>query len=269
MSTPPLNPYRPPSAEVADIREPASSLPFGVPGRRVDAGRGAGWISEGWSLFKMAPGMWIVVTLIFFAVSIGISLVPFFGSIANYLLGPVFMVGLLSFAHGLAGGEEADVGKLFIGFREKLGPLVVVGVLYLLMILGVVVICGVLVFVTIGASAFSSGNPEQVMGSLISGGGGLGLLLVGLVFLGLLGLVMAAYWFAPGLVFFADLGAIDALKASFAASFRNFLPLFIYGILLFLVMLLGTLAVVIGLIVAIPVMSASYYASFRDIFGQR
>ena len=28
---------------------------------RVDAGRGWGWITEGWRLFAGAPGVWIVI----------------------------------------------------------------------------------------------------------------------------------------------------------------------------------------------------------------
>ena len=32
---------------------------------RVDAGRGWGWITEGWRLFAGAPGVWIVILLIY------------------------------------------------------------------------------------------------------------------------------------------------------------------------------------------------------------
>jgi len=32
---------------------------------RVEAGRGWGWIVEGWRLFAQAPGIWIVILLIY------------------------------------------------------------------------------------------------------------------------------------------------------------------------------------------------------------
>lgn len=269
MSTPPVNPYRPPSATVADIREPGPDLQFRVPGARVDAGRGAGWISEGWALFKLAPLLWIVAMIIIFAVSFLIGLLPFLGSIANFLLGPVFMVGMLAFAHGLASGEEADVGKLFIGFREKTGPLVTLGALYLGMLILVGIVAVGVLLATVGLGAFSLADPEQVVSSLIAGGAVLGVLLALLVFLALVALVFSAYWYAPALVFYAGLSPVEALKESFAATWRNWLPLLVYGILCVLVMLLGTLALLVGLIVAMPVLTASYYASFRDVFGRK
>lgn len=269
MSTSPINPYRPPTATVTDVREPGADLLFRTPGAQVDAGRGASWVGEGWALFKLAPLMWIVAMLILFAISFVIGLVPLLGNLASVLLGPVFVVGVLAFAHGLASGEEPDVGKLFIGFKEKLGALVGVGALYLAMLIVVFVIAGVLAFAVIGSSAFSSSDPEQVLSSLMAGSAGLGLLLIVLVFLALLVLVAAAYWYAPGLVFYTELGAVDAFKESFAATFRNWLPLLVYGIVGLLVMLLGALALGIGLFVAFPVLMASYYAGFRDVFGQK
>ena len=59
-----VNPYRPPSATVADVREPGAATQFGVPAAKVAASRGANWIGEGWTLFKVAPWMWIVALLI-------------------------------------------------------------------------------------------------------------------------------------------------------------------------------------------------------------
>ncbi len=50
---------------------------------------------------------------------------------------------------------------------------------------------------------------------------------------------------------------------------RNWLPFLVYGVLALLVVLLGAMALVIGLFVALPVLMASYYATFRDLFGQK
>ena len=65
--------------------------------------------------------MWIVALLILAGIEIVLGLIPILGNIASMLIGPIFMVGVLTFAHGIAQGEEADVGKLFVGFKEKLG----------------------------------------------------------------------------------------------------------------------------------------------------
>ena len=56
---------------------------------RADAGRGWGWIAEGWQLFIKAPGVWIVILLIYLAISVVLSLIPLVGMIGHTLLNPV------------------------------------------------------------------------------------------------------------------------------------------------------------------------------------
>ncbi len=265
-----VNPYRPPSATVAGVREPRAATQFGVPAAKVAAGRGVNWIGEGWTLFKAAPWMWIVALLILAGIQIVLGLIPFLGDIANILIGPIFMAGLLTFAHGIAQGEEADIGKLFVGFKEKLGSLIAVAALYIVMIVAVIAV-GAIVAVPLlgGADLFNAADPEQAMQTLMEGVGMAGVLIAMLAIVALTVPVTAAYWFAPGLVFYADMGAVAAMKQSFSACMRNWLPFLVYGVLASLVVLLGAMALVIGLFVALPVLMASYYAMFRDLFGQK
>ncbi|MCD6061195.1 MAG: hypothetical protein K0S16_1506 [Moraxellaceae bacterium] len=266
----PGNPYSPPDSAVADVREPGTETQYAVPGIRVEAGRGATWIGDGWRLFKAAPLLWIVALVILLAVQLVLSLIPVLGPIANSLIYPVFMLGILVFARGIAAGEEPDIAHLFTGFRDKLGPLLMVGLLYLLMIMAVVAVLIGLVFALVGdPSAFDPVTFRRDMNEF--GGGPLLLgLLAFLVFLGLGVLVAAAYWFAPGLVYYADLGAWAAMKESFRACLHNWLPFLVYGVLALLVVIAGFLAVFIGFfLVSMPVLMASYYSSFEDVFGRK
>lgn len=266
----PLNPYRPPEATVTDVPEYGAEVMFRAPAARVDAGRGVSWIGEGWVLFKQAPALWIVALILFFAIQMVLGLLPVIGSIASLLIGPIFMAGLLAFAHGLAGGEEADLGRLFIGFREKTGSLLAIALLYFVLIVVVIVLAAVAVVLMMGgASIVNAADPEAMISSLMAGTGGLLVLAVLLLVFAAIFLIAAAYWFAPGLVLYAGLGAVDAMKASFGACLRNWLPFLLYSMVGFLVLLGGTLALLIGLLVALPVLMASYYASFRDLFGVR
>lgn len=267
----PDNPYRAPAAAVADIREPVGEASFGLPAATVDAGRGTAWISEGWSLFKAAPLMWIVAMLVLFGIQMLLGIVPVLGGIASLLIGPMFMVGVLAFAHAIAQAGQADLGNLFVGFKDKVGSLAMVAVLYFALIMAVIVIFVIAAVVVLGGSQLlSAANPEAVLGQVMAGAGGLAFLAVLLLMFGLLVLVAAAYWYAPGLVFYANMGAWDAMKASFSACLRNWLPFLVYGILALLVMLGGMVALVIGFfLVSLPVLMASYYSSFRDIFGQQ
>lgn len=265
------NPYSPPAANVADIREPGTPTQFAVPGATVDTGRGASWIGEGWSLFKAAPLMWMVAMIVLLAIQIALGLIPVLGSIISMLIGPMFMVGVLAFAHGIAQNNGAEIGSLFAGFKDRMGSLVGIALLYLvLVIVAMALTLLAAYFIFDGAQLFSAASPEEGFANMLRDVSGTQILLLVLIMMALMLPVVAAYWFAPGLVFFAGLGVGDAMKQSLSASLRNWLPFLVYGLLSILVMLLGTLALVIGLLlVAMPVLVASYYASFRDIFGQK
>lgn len=266
------NPYRPPSATVADVAGPAADLAFAAPGAVVDAGRGVSWIGEGWDLFKAAPLLWIVAMIIVLAINmlLGAVVGERLNSIVSVLIGPFISAGMLAFAHGIARGEPADLGKLFIGLREKTGPLLAVAGIYLLLVAGLFIVFGFALVLMIGGFAgLASSDPGALLGAL-AGGGLMGVLLLVPLFVGLLFLVVAAYWFAPGLVLFAGLDAWTAMKESFRACLRNWLPFLVYSIMGFLVLMGGLLLLLIGMfVVSLPVLMASYYSSFRDIFGQK
>lgn len=265
------NPYRPPTATVADLPPGGGEPVFAAPGGRVDAGRGAAWIGEGWDLFKAAPLMWIVAVLILMGLQMALGAIPILGTVASILIGPFYMAGMLAFGHGIARNGEADLGNLFIGLKQKTGPLVTLALLYFLLVLGVVVVFVIGFFVMVGGvAALSSGSPESMMQGLLAGGGLMGLLAMLLAFLGVMVLVAAAYWYAPGLVLYTDLGAGAALQESFRTCMANFLPFLVYGVLAMLVSLAGLLAIILGFfLVAMPVLMASYYASFRDLYGRK
>lgn len=265
------NPYRPPSATVADLPPTAGDALFAAPGARVEAGRGVAWISEGWALFKAAPLMWIVALLLFFGIQALLGVIPLLGNILSVLAGPFFMAGLLAFSHGIARGEEADLGQLFIGLKQKTVPLLTVAALYFLVVIGLVVFFVVGMLVLMGGAALSlSASPEAMMQTVMAGMGAMGFLLLFLVLLALLMLAAAAYWFAPGLVLYTDLSATAAMKESFRVCFSNWLPFLVFGVLGLLVSLGGMLLLVIGFfLLSLPVLMAAYYASFRDLFGRQ
>lgn len=267
----PTNPYSPPGSAVADVKEPGLATAIAVPGRKVDAGRGVSWIGEGWTLFKAAPLLWIVALVILFGVQLLLGLVPILGTIVNYLIYPVFMLGVLVFAKRIAEGGQAEIGDLFTGFREKLGPLVAVGALYLLMIGALLLIFLGILYPLVGAPP--SADPEAFglwMGTVVSEGG-LAQVLLAVLLASALGIpVAAAYWFAPGLVYYADLGAWAAMKESFRTCLRNWLPFLVYGVMMLLVMIGGAFLLLIGMfLISLPVLMASYYSSFSDLFGKK
>ena len=271
MSTPhPVHPYRP--SGFAD-----AAPEFSVPGITAEAGRGVAWITEGWALFKQDPLMWILAMIIVLGISMAVGFIPMIGSILSSLIWPMLNVGILAFARGLEQGEAADINRLFIGFQQqdKRWTLVGVGGVYLAMTMVVAVIAIVLLVVMFlaggGMEALSSASSSQAMEEMMRGGFGLGILLVMLIALSVLLLVAApAYFFAPALVFYANVDIVTAFRESFTAVWRNWLSvMLVYSTVAVVIFLVACIPFGLGLFVAIPVMMASTYPCFRDIFGRR
>jgi uncharacterized membrane protein len=260
MSTP--NPYAAPKAPVADAT-PGLEGNF-IPGGRVVApGRGWSWIAEGWDLFKCQPAMWIALVVIAALIFIAMAFIPVLGSLAAVVLAPVFAGGLVIGCRALDQGGELEIAHLFAGFRERFATLVSVGVIYLV---ATVVIALVVGLVT-GAgmwTLFGGGTADAVS----VGAAGLTVLLAFLVMFALMLPVFMAIWFAPPLVVFHDQGAAEAMKASFFACLRNIIPFLIYGVVLFVLAILASIPFGLGWLILGPVMAASLYTAYRDIFFQ-
>ena len=77
---------------------------------------------------------------------------------------------------------------------------------------------------------------------------------------------MMAMWMAPALVVLGHMDAQSALKQSFVAVYRNLRAVAVYEISLGLLMGVAVIPLGLGLVVALPVILASYAAAFRDIF---
>ena len=243
---------------------PASG--FAPQGRVRDAGQGMAWLSAAWDLFKRAPGIWIALVVIYIVLAMVLSFIPMIGQLALTLLGPVFMGGILLGCKALGDGEELRIDHLFAGFKEKLGPLVIVGALYL----GGLVIIGVLVF-GLGAMLFGA----NALANLGSGAMGMnaGSAIISMLLLSCLVLLLAlplamAMWFAPALVVFHDMQPVVAMRSSFFASLKNIMPMLIYGLILMVLAIVATIPFGLGWLILLPVLMASSYTAYRDIYIQ-
>jgi len=258
MST---NPYATPKAAVAD--EPAAQGEYVPGGKAVPAARGWNWIADGWTLFKQAPGIWMLVIFVFALVWL-VGFVPVVGSIALTLLMPVFVGGIMSGCQSLDEGSGLRFDHLFEGFRTRFGTLVAVGALSLAASVASVAI-GVLIALMMGTGvgmfgAMTTGSVEA------SPAMGLALVLVLLIGMALMIPIAAAVWFAPALVVLQNLGAVEALKASFTGCLRNMVPFLIYGIVLLIPAIVATVPAALGWLVLGPIVAASVYTSYRDIY---
>ncbi len=233
--------------------------PFDAEGRIVGGGRGWDWIVEGFALFRKQPGIWILTAVALLILSILISTIPILGSLANALLFPIFGAGLMLGCKAQDGGGTLELAHLFAGFKQRTGDLVMVGAFNLV---GWLVIA-FLVFTVVGGGVF--------MGVLRGGAPGASLSIISILIALLLvaGLSVPLYmatWFAPALIVLDELSPAAALKASFYACLRNWIPFLVYSVVLLVLCLLAAIPAFLGYLVLIPVLAASVYTAYRDIF---
>jgi len=232
---------------------------FRAEGRVVAGGRGWDWIVEAYALFRRQPGMWILVVVLAGILFVAISIIPVLGSLASALLFPIFGAGLMLGCKSLDQGGTLEIAHLFAGFKHRTGELVMVGVFNL--------VCGVVI--TFAVMALIGGG--VFMAVLHGGMPGAGLpiasmLIALLLATGLLVPLSMAIWFAPALIVLHELTPGAALKASFYACLRNWIPLSVYGVVLLVLGLAALIPAGLGFLVLVPVLTASVYTSYRDIF---
>ena len=255
MST---NPYAAPKAAVADetISLNADFIPGG---QSVPAGHGWTWIAEGWELFKRQPGMWIGIILLFFVIMVVAAVIPFVGGLLLSLFGPVFAAGIALGCKALDEGRELEIGHLFGGFRNRTGTLIAVGAIYLAGSLVIMLLVGLTMGVGMGAM-MGQGDPES-MEAL-----GMTFLLAMLIMMALILPLVMAIWLAAPLVVFHEEGAVEAMKGSFSGCLKNILPFLVYGVIMFVLSIVATLPLALGWLALGPVVAASVYTSYRDIY---
>lgn len=255
MST---NPYAAPKAAVADDTV-VLSADFVPGGRAVPAGNGWAWIASAWELFKRQPGLWIGMIVLLFVIFIVASLIPVAGGLLIGLFGPVFAAGIVIGCRALDEGRDLEIGHLFAGFRERTGTLIGVGAVYLVISLIVMLVVGLTMGVGM-MTMMGAGDPEAVaaMGTTI--------LLAILIMVALMLPVFMAVWFAAPLVVFHDHGVTESMKGSFVGCLRNIVPFLIYGVVLFVFSILATVPIGLGWLILGPVLAASLYTGYRDIY---
>ena len=225
----------------------------------LKASRGAGWIAEAFTLFRRAPVAWLALCSAWIVITLVLLLVPFVGqAIANFLQ-PVFFASFAIVAYKQSAGEPVLVADLFSGFRRNLRALVNLGIIILAAVLAIIFAMGLLGLpVTVPASENPSINDyvETLRGKEW---------LIATTFL-LIVLVKSAVWFAPPLIAFHGMGAIEAIRWSVYAAISNIGAMVVYGAILFGIFFAAFIPWGLGLIVAIPVMAISSYTGYREVF---
>ena len=231
--------------------------------RQVDGKQGWQWIVSGFLLFRRVPVVWIVLCTTLLLIAATLALIPVAGQFIFTLLSPVFLAGLMIGCRTLERGGQLEIAHLLAGFRNTATPLITIGGIYLV---GQVLIFGAAMLIggetmrdlLIAGKRVDENELQEVMSSSLSA------LLVALTLS--IPLMMAA-WFAPLLVIFQNMPAIEAMRISFFACVKNIVAFQIYGFTLVVLTIIATMPYGLGLFVLLPTLFASIYASYEDIFG--
>lgn len=217
-------------------------------------------------------GYWLAVTLL--------AQIPFVGAALSTALLPAFTMSFMTACAVIESAGELRPALLLAGFRRRTRPLVVLGVLYLISLVLVLAI-----------SALADGGvlaTRMLTGQELQADGAEAESMVRAMLLAMAAgaPVSLAFWFAPPLVAWAGMGAVQALFYSFFAGCRNWRAFLVYaGTLLLAVAALVTLlslivatlrgqpeampfVVLLFIVFWMPTLFGSFYASYRDVFPE-
>jgi len=260
----PVDPYAAPKSRVADVPNAGADGEFVATGRSVAAGNGWTWITDAWELFKGQKGSWIGLFVLLAVIVIALNILPFVGPFLLIFLSPVLYGGVMLGCDSLRDGGDLTIGHLFAGFSSHTGRLIGVGVATLAAFIGVFVVVMVVFGIDMARTMMGTQPSPAQMQAM-----GLRFLLVPLIILALSVPIYMAVWFATPLIVLNDFSVGDALKASFSACLRNMLPFLVFGIAFFLLAIVASIPLLLGWLVLGPVLLASIYTGYRDIFYER
>ncbi len=249
MSTPapeaPGTPAGPARLAVADVR----------------ARRGASWLGQGFALFRGQPLAWIALSAGWLVITLGLLLVPLVGGVIANFLQPVFFASFALAARKQQGGGAVETGDLFLGFRTHPRTLINIGALLLFAEFAIFALMALVGLPTAADTPAGTMPDLAAYAKQLQGKEwilGLGLLATAAV--------KGALWFAPPLIAFHGLSTTHAIRWSVYAALSNLGAMLIYGLALMGLFLACTLTWGLGLIVVVPMMLASTYVGYREVF---
>ena len=246
--------------------------------RIVSTPQGARWLADGWRLFRVAPLGWLAMVFAYWLIVTLVSVLPLIGIVVASMLVPAFSVGFMAAARAAEKRGPVELALLFDGFRHHLKSQIVLGAVYF----GCIALL-------LAATMLADGG--ELARWMLAGRRPAEEVLQSEDFLAALALAAALYapvlmmfWFAPPLAAWHATTPVKALFFSFFACLMNWraflaygavtlavallLPLALLSLLLLLSLKVAAMSLVFPLLlVLLPTLFASFYASYRDIFG--
>jgi uncharacterized membrane protein len=243
--------------------------------RRVPMDAPWHWLAAGWrdlwtipqislcygGVFCLAAGLLLLGLARVQAQSLFLALASGF-----LLIGPLLGTGLYDASRRLALGQPVHIGDVIRAGLGARGQIMFFGALLLFVFMLWLQIALLLLMLFFGTSALPPA--DAFMHALLFTQHGLGLLIVGT----LVGSAIATFVFAIStmalpLLLTAQIDAVSAAKASLRAVARNPKPMALWAALIAGIMGSGFVMLLIGLIIAFPLIGHATWHAFQDIYG--
>jgi uncharacterized membrane protein len=220
--------------------------------RTVSAQRAFNWYRDAMRLWKRGPARFCLIALVVLAANFALTLLPVVGIVLAQLVLPLIECGLLYASLAADRGDRPLLRHLIAiaAAPPRAQAAVIVAAL------AVFAVEALVADLVGGYNMLSpSSNADSISG-------------VTLVVTYAAGILASLpLTFVPFAVLFdgEEFGAAFAQSA--AAFARNTGPLLVYGLLSFLLLMLGLATSGIGLLLALPWSAAASYAAWKDVFG--
>lgn len=233
------------------------------------------WLSAGWRDLWQAPQIGLiygaVAALLASLLAVSLALVDafplFLTMIGGFLLiGPLMAVGLYETSRRLAKPQPVTLKSVALAPMAARGQLAFIGTFLLLMFFVWMRVAVLIFMLFVGTNAIPPAS--EFLQMLLFTPHGLGLLVVGTA----VGAVFAAIVFATTVVSIPLLltkriDALTAVVASVNAVRVNPLPLGLWAVLIVVIMAAGFTTLLLGLVVAFPLIGHATWHAYADIYG--
>jgi hypothetical protein len=233
--------------------------------RKVAASQGFQWVVAGFRLYRKNPLLLSAAFGLLFGVVMGLGLIPLVGGALSELASPLMVAGFMAAYRSLDRGSELELPHFLAGVQGPLIPLMTIGAVQLLgaLLIGKLMLAmGFDPQALMEASQGDKASPQEMQALLNQA---MPALFTGLV---LFAPLIMATWFAPALILFGGARPATALGVSLKAAARNWAAMLTNSLALGLLLFFAALVpMLLGLLVAMPVLFGSLYASYQAIFA--
>lgn len=233
--------------------------------RKVAASQGFQWVVAGFRLYRKNPLLLSAAFGLLFGVVMALNLIPLVGGSLSELASPLMVAGFMAAYRALDEGRELELPQFLAGVQGPAIPLMAVGAVQLLgtLLIGKIMLgMGFDPQAVIAAAQGGKASPAEMQAMMNQA---MPAVLTGLA---LFTPLIMATWFAPALILFGGARPVTALGVSLKAVAKNWAAMLTNSIALGLLLFLAALVpMLLGLLVAMPVLFGSLYASYQAIFA--